>query len=102
MYPALMLRREQRRRSGRPLVAEISPESRTPEHEAILSALPGDWSFADGATAEAKANAELDAWLLKLRETGHVVHYEADTDEGWFYVDRRPGVDLDIVREPDA
>lgn len=31
-----------------------------------------------------------------------VFHYERDTDEGWFIVPRRPGVDHGIVREPKA
>jgi hypothetical protein len=43
----------------------------------------------------------LDTWLRGLREDGTVVHYDPDTDEGWWYVPRREGVDLDLIREPE-
>lgn len=47
-------------------------------------------------------NARLDRWLDRMKEDGTVLHYEPDTDDGWFYVPRREGVDLDIIREPEA
>lgn len=42
----------------------------------------------------------LENWKAKLAEDGTVVHYEYDTDEGWFYVPRREGVDMDLIRDP--
>lgn len=45
---------------------------------------------------------QLNAWLEKLKEDGAVVHYEPDTEEGFFYVARREGIDNDIIREPEA
>jgi len=36
----------------------------------------------------------------ELAGRGLVVHYDADTEQGVCYVPRRPGVDLDLIREP--
>lgn len=43
----------------------------------------------------------LDTWLRGLERDGNVVHYDPDTEEGWWYVPRRDGIDLDLIREPD-
>ncbi|MEV8518017.1 hypothetical protein [Dactylosporangium sp. NPDC051484] len=43
----------------------------------------------------------LDGWLRSRREDNTVVHYEPDTDDGFFYVERRQGIDLGMVREPE-
>lgn len=43
----------------------------------------------------------VDAWIRGLDEEGAVIHYEPDTDQGWFRVPRRKGVDHDLIREPD-
>lgn len=45
---------------------------------------------------------EVDAWLRGMEENGTVLHYDGDTEAGWFYVPRREGVDEDIIREPDG
>lgn len=44
---------------------------------------------------------DVNAWLAGMEEQGTVVHYDPDTSEGWFYVPRRPGIDKDLIREPD-
>lgn len=44
---------------------------------------------------------DVDAWLKGLEEDNTVVHYDPETDQGWFYVPRREGVDLDLIREPE-
>lgn len=36
-----------------------------------------------------------------LEEDGAVIHYEPDAEQGWFRVAPRPGIDLDLIREPD-
>lgn len=36
-----------------------------------------------------------------LEQDGVVVHYDPDTDEGFFYVPARKGVDTDLIRVPD-
>jgi len=42
----------------------------------------------------------LEAWLRRLKEEDRVVHYDPETEEGFFYVPRRTGVDTDIIRKP--
>lgn len=42
----------------------------------------------------------LTSWLAGLERANEVVHYDPDTDEGWWYVPRRDGVDKDLIREP--
>lgn len=43
--------------------------------------------------------AKLDAWKAKLEEANAVVHYDPDTEDGWFYVPREPEDD-DLIRRP--
>ncbi|MFF9095664.1 hypothetical protein ACF1AX_21325 [Streptomyces sp. NPDC014802] len=42
----------------------------------------------------------LATWKKMLEEEDAVVHYDPDTDEGFFYVPRQPG-DTDIIHAPD-
>ena len=42
----------------------------------------------------------LASWKRQLTEQGLVVHYDPETEEGFFYVPRREGVDTDLIREP--
>lgn len=42
----------------------------------------------------------VEPWKKELLEKGLVVHYDPDTDDGFFYVPARPGVDLDLIRVP--
>lgn len=44
---------------------------------------------------------QLEKWLAWLRDGDAVIHYDADTPEGWWPVHRRPGVDTDLIRVPD-
>jgi hypothetical protein len=61
------------------------------------------------AEARRRAGTELDAenarkltsFLQRLEQDGTVVHYDPDTDEGFFYVPRRDGIDTDIIRVPE-
>lgn len=43
----------------------------------------------------------LEAFKARLKAEGRVVHYEPETEEGWFYPPRRPGIDDDLIRVPD-
>ncbi len=45
---------------------------------------------------------ELEAFKERLEHTDRVVYYDPDTEEGFFYVPRRPGIDDDMVRKPDS
>lgn len=47
--------------------------------------------------AEAKRH---EAWRQRLSNEGLVVHYDPATAEGFFLVPRRPGVDTDLIRDP--
>ena len=42
----------------------------------------------------------LASWKQTLLDNDLVVHYDPDTEEGWFYVPRRKGIDTDLIREP--
>lgn len=44
---------------------------------------------------------QLNAWLARLRDEDAVVHYSPTSEEGWHWVQRRPGIDLDIISMPD-
>lgn len=43
---------------------------------------------------------EIDVWIAGMTEADAVLHYDPDTEEGWFYVPRREGVDTDLIRDP--
>lgn len=43
----------------------------------------------------------LERWLGWMRDNDVVIHYDPDTVDGFFYVPRRPGVDVDIIRKPE-
>lgn len=43
----------------------------------------------------------LPGWLRTREETDTVVHYEPETERGFYYVKRRPGIDNDLIREPE-
>jgi hypothetical protein len=42
----------------------------------------------------------LEGFKAKLQMDGTVIHYEPDSDEGWWLVPRRPGIDNDLIRVP--
>lgn len=46
-----------------------------------------------------KTEANLDRWLAGLEEDQCVVHYDPDTEEGWFYIPRTP-THTDIIHAP--
>ncbi|MGH8526980.1 MAG: hypothetical protein ACREXY_23080 [Gammaproteobacteria bacterium] len=61
------------------------------------------------AAARERAGEQLDSgtrrsfrsWLRTRRRLDEVVHYDPDTKEGFSYVARRKGVDVDLIREPE-
>jgi hypothetical protein len=55
-----------------------------------------------GLPLTADAEHEVDAWLAGMERDGTVLHYDPDTEQGWFYVPRRKGVDTDIIRHPEG
>ena len=42
----------------------------------------------------------VDGWVRGMKRDEVVVHYDPDTEQGWFYVRPRPGIDEDLIREP--
>lgn len=46
-------------------------------------------------------DSAVDAWIRGMKDGDTVLHYEPDTDEGWFYVPPRPGIDTDLIRQPE-
>ena len=44
---------------------------------------------------------QVDTWIAGLAADGAVVHYDPDTEKGWFHVPPRPGIDTDLIRVPD-
>lgn len=42
-----------------------------------------------------------ESWAARLRERHAVVHYDPDSEEGFYYVPARQGVDTGLVRVPD-
>jgi hypothetical protein len=44
---------------------------------------------------------KLEGFLRNLKEQDAVVHYDPETEQGWWLVPRRPGVDEDLIRVPD-
>ena len=42
----------------------------------------------------------VEPWKRELLEKGLVVHYDPDTEDGFFYVPARPGIDTDLIRVP--
>jgi hypothetical protein len=54
-----------------------------------------------GLKSAAVLEAMLDKFLAAAEELDFVVHYDPDTDEGFFRVPRRLGIDEGLVRNPD-
>ncbi|MFF8845486.1 hypothetical protein ACF08N_22630 [Streptomyces sp. NPDC015127] len=54
----------------------------------------------DGQELTESDKARLDSWKEMLDEESAVVHYDPDTEDGFFYVPREPD-DTDIIRRPE-
>ncbi|QDK03753.1 immunity repressor [Streptomyces phage Yasdnil] len=52
-----------------------------------------------GATVSDLEEKRLQSWREMLEEENAVVHYDPDTEEGFFYILRQPGDD-DIIHKP--
>lgn len=54
-----------------------------------------------GKELQLKDRQRVEAFKRKLDDQDAVVHYDPDTEQGWWFVRRRPGIDTDIIRRPD-
>lgn len=55
----------------------------------------------EGKTLDPNTERALKSWLRSMEENDAVVHYDPDTEDGFFYVPRRPEIDKDLIREPE-
>jgi hypothetical protein len=55
----------------------------------------------EGKPLNAQAARALVSWLASMKEQDLVVHYDPNTEEGFFYVPRRKDVDFDLIRVPE-
>ncbi|GAB2759180.1 hypothetical protein GCM10027020_09460 [Nocardioides salsibiostraticola] len=53
-----------------------------------------------GAEVSDENKGRLRAWHVRMEETNTVLHYDPETEQGWFYVPRRDEFDTDLIREP--
>lgn len=66
-----------------------------------LSMLRVESRLRNGATVRHEDMSRLLSWKAKVDESGTVVHYDPDTEQGFWMVPRRPGIDEDLIRVPD-
>lgn len=68
----------------------------------LLNMLRAEVRRRAGEPVAPSVERKLAGWLRNMAADDTVVHYDPETEQGWFLVPRRPGVDLDLIREPDA
>lgn len=96
-----------RRRRGLELRLERSPElipwKVLPEHQLnySLAMLRVEGRRRRGETLREVDATRLEAFKEQLAEGDLVVHYDPETEEGFFLVPRRENVDTDMIREPE-
>ena len=94
-----------RRRRGlarRQVQPKAVPWKLRPEHvhSALAKAIRIHGMVQQGLTINDDDRARYERVMERLAQDDVVIHYDADTEQGWFLVPRRPGVDDGIVREP--
>lgn len=80
---------------------DLIPWAVKPEHRwhYYLIQLRAEGRRRKGQDLDPHVEANLNAFLRDLRENDAVVHYDPDTEDGFFLVHRQPS-DIDIVRKP--
>ncbi|SNS50738.1 hypothetical protein [Actinacidiphila glaucinigra] len=99
MWSAFRRRRGIDRRHMR--ASDLLPWRMKDEHRHLYPAmmLRAEARERAGRGVTGREETRLAAWRTMLKEENLVVHYDADTEEGFFYVPREEG-DTDIIREP--
>lgn len=74
-----------------------------PEHRDryLIRMLRANHRREQGLSNAAVLEAMLDKFLKAAEEQDFVVHYDPDTEEGFFRMPRRIGIDTGLVRNPD-
>ena len=72
------------------------------EHRGLYPAqmLRLEGRYRNGDDISSIKRTALERWKVKLAVEDAVVHYDADTPQGWHYVPRRVDVDVDLIRDP--
>lgn len=94
-----------RRRRGeqkRQMPPRAIPWRLRPEHAQSKPARVIRWHarVERGEPLTEEERARYEKALKLLRERDVVFHYDRDTEQGWFLVPRREGIDNGVVREP--
>ena len=55
----------------------------------------------DNFTLKSADTLRLDSWRESLRQSQTVVHYDAETEQGFFYIPRED-IDTDLIHEPSS
>ena len=83
---------------------DVVPWTVAPQHRWAypLSMLRVDARERAGDPLQPIERQRLASWLANLGDGDLVVSYDPDSAEGFGYSLRRPGIDTDLVRVPDA
>lgn len=88
----------------RPRYPELLPWRVKAKHDGhyALKMLRVEARLREGKPITERERKRLEAWKETLVTNKAVVHYDPDTDEGFYYVLARPGVDKDLIRTPEV
>ena len=81
---------------------ELIPWEIRPEHRQAypLWALRAEARLRSGLPMKLSALERLAAWKDRMYADGLVIHYDPATEQGWWLLPRRPGIDAGLIREP--
>ncbi|MDH6462042.1 hypothetical protein M2302_002217 [Micromonospora sp. A200] len=82
---------------------ELIPWALRDEHRWLFPAmmLRTEARRREGKELREEDATRLSAFVARLKNKKLVVHYDPDTEEGFFYVPAREGIDTDLVRVPE-
>lgn len=81
----------------------LLPWKLAPRHrgDTIAQRLRTEWRRRRGLPVDPAKARDLDSWLSWMKASDLVVDYDPESDEGFAFLPRRPGVDGDLIYEPD-
>lgn len=100
---ALAMWRKRRGLDRKPASPKRIPWKLRPEHTSTVEAqaIRSHSRREDGLVVDDERTRILKRMEERLYPRGLVIHYDPATEQGWWYVPARPGIDLGLVREPD-